>query len=314
MCARWRRPGAPIVRAGAPRDLERPARAVERGRDRRDRLDRALERRAVVGRGTHVEHQQHRGAPPGLVLAHHQVAAARRRPPVHVAEVVAGRVLAQRHEVAAGLDPRAHRGVVAVEVETADVGRRRRSRGPAGTRSPARCRARAGSTTTSPNGSVSVARSGPISKRPRRSVGKRYAARASSPGASGASRNRAARRPWSNASATAIVGPRRVAVHDEVDATLDADLQQLLQRPAGDERGVPDPHPDVRPDEQQHRCDREHRELHEPEQPGADVEADGGSDERPSATGQHRGSAASAGAVSRERARCRGSPPGRRPG
>ena len=118
-------PGRADRRAGAPRDLERPPGAVERGRDRRDRFDGAFERRAVVRRGTHVEHQQHRRAAPGLVLAHHQMPAARGRPPVDVAQVVAGRVLAQRHEVAARLDPGAHRGVVAVEVETADVGRRR---------------------------------------------------------------------------------------------------------------------------------------------------------------------------------------------
>ncbi len=42
---------------------------------------------------------------------------------MHMAEVVAGRVFAQRHEVTARLDAGAHRGMVAVEVETADVGR-----------------------------------------------------------------------------------------------------------------------------------------------------------------------------------------------
>ena len=108
----------------------RPRTAGPRGRARSRstrRFHRAFERRAIVRGGADVEHQQHGRAAPGLVLAHHQVPAARGRPPVHVAQVVAGRVLAQRHEVAARLDPGAHGGVVAVEVETADVGRRRRS-------------------------------------------------------------------------------------------------------------------------------------------------------------------------------------------
>ena len=76
---------------------------------------------------------------------------------------------------------RPHLRLLAVEVEAADLGRRRRCRGRAGTRSPASVPSTQRVRCTSPNGSVTVTRSGPISKRPRRSVGKRYAARASSP-------------------------------------------------------------------------------------------------------------------------------------
>ena len=142
MCARCRRPGAPmVVPVLHATSNGRPARSSAVAIDA-TASTRAFERRAVVRRGADVEHHQHRRAPPRLVLAHHQMAAARGGPPVHVAQVVAGRVLAQRHEVAARLDPRPDRGVVAVEVETADVGRRRRSRARAGRRSPVRCRAR----------------------------------------------------------------------------------------------------------------------------------------------------------------------------
>ena len=92
---RWRRPGAPIILPVLSITSTGRSAAFDRGHDRRARLDRALERRAVVRAGPHVEHHEHRRAAARFVLAHHQMPAARGRPPVHVAEVVAGRVLAQ---------------------------------------------------------------------------------------------------------------------------------------------------------------------------------------------------------------------------
>ena len=121
---RCRRPGRADRRPGAQHHLDRPAAAFDRGHDRRARFDRALERRAVVRTGPDVEHHEHRRAAARFVLAHHQVTASRGRSPVHVAQVVAGCVLAQRVELAARLDARAHLRLLAVEIEAARLGRR----------------------------------------------------------------------------------------------------------------------------------------------------------------------------------------------
>ena len=102
----------------------RPPRSIERRRDRGARFDRALERCAVVGAGSDVEHDEHGRAPPRFVLAHHQVPAPCRRTPVDVAQVVSGRVVAQGVEVAARLDAGTHLRMVTVEVEAAGLGRR----------------------------------------------------------------------------------------------------------------------------------------------------------------------------------------------
>ena len=220
-----------------------------------------------------------------LVLAHHQVSAARRRPPVHVAQVVAGRVLAQRHELAARFDSRA--------APAGGRGRGRvRRRRAAATMSCTRgytitCsvpRARAASARTSPNGigerrrATARPRSGP-----RRSVGKRYAARASSPGSSGASRKRAARRPRSNASVTASVGcrlrsPARRRRRGPRTPTWSRSFssRRAIERAARRNRTHT-----YAPTSRQRGDDGEHRELHEAEEAPADEQPGRGADERP---------------------------------
>ena len=120
-----------------------------------------------------------------------------------------------------------------------------------------------------------------------------------------------------NALANGIQGatqnPQAIAnVAPQVQAQVQqlvADLQQLLQRPPGDERRALHPDPHVRAREEQRGRDREHRELDQPEQAPTDVEPDGGADERPTPPGQHRSrfGIEVSGRGSRGRARCRGS-------
>ena len=87
-----------LARAGD--HLHLAAQAHQPFGDRRRGLYRHLERLGVVRAAVHVEH--HRGArpPPGLVLADHEVLAARAGPPVHPPEIIAHLVGAQGEELA----------------------------------------------------------------------------------------------------------------------------------------------------------------------------------------------------------------------
>ena len=92
--------------------------------DRCDRLDRDLERGPVVASGADVEQHEDGRAPPALVLADHQALMPSGRLPVHAAQVVARRVLAQHEELAGDVEPAHDATIVGVEILAAAFGKR----------------------------------------------------------------------------------------------------------------------------------------------------------------------------------------------
>ncbi len=138
-------PGGADQLARAEDHVDRAVGAVDRGDDRRARLDRALERRPVVRARSHIEHDEQRGAAASFVLAHHQLSACA---PSTASARAAGRRRAStraacgtRRSVRFASAPAVARGRDRVRRRRAAATRHAR----AGTRSPARSRARAAS-------------------------------------------------------------------------------------------------------------------------------------------------------------------------
>ena len=104
-----------------------------------------------------------------------------------------------------------------------------------------------------------------------------------------ASRKRAARRPRSNASATASVAVRRSAaatVRSTRPSTPTCSRSFRSRRRVS--TGAWNRTQRYAATSRNRRRDAQHRELHEPEEPRPDVEADRRTDERPAAAGDHR--------------------------